>query len=173
MSPRLPPFDFQPALRLPLGERLSVSVARVIEWHRRSGYAELCNDLPPVPQAGTSVVEIAALEEQLGISLPAEYRAFLCRWRYLDLGTGMKIWGFDHEGVSIGSPWVSEEHPVQGRFLVFGDYWRFADGDQLMFDLSNPEAPVVAYLHEERPPRIEPFAPSFSLALWRMVHEES
>ena len=60
---------------------------------------------------------------------------------------------------------------LPGRFLVFGDCWRFADGDQLMFRLDTPDCPVVLYLHEDRPPTVEPFAPSFSLALWRMVHE--
>jgi hypothetical protein len=43
-------------------------------------------------------------------------------------------------------------------------------GDQLMFDLSKPAQPVVAYLHEHGP-RIELFAPSFSLALWRLVSD--
>jgi hypothetical protein len=146
-------------------------VREVTDRHDRIGYAQLC-DLPPIPAAGASEEELASLERELGVELPAEYRAFLRRWRYLDLGTGLVIWGLDHEGVYPGCPWVSESHPVPGSFLVFGDCWRFADGDQLMFPLDDASRPVVLYLHEERPPAVEPFAPSFSLALWRMVHEE-
>jgi hypothetical protein len=39
-----------------------------------------------------------------------------------------------------------------------------------MFDLTDPARPVVAYLHEHGP-LFENYAPSFSLALWRLVHE--
>ena len=41
-----------------------------------------------------------------------------------------------------------------------------------MFDLGEAGGAVVAYLHE-RGPLYESFAPTFSLALWRMVHEDS
>jgi hypothetical protein len=54
---------------------------------------------------------------------------------------------------------------------VFANYWPFADGDQLMFDLSDPSHPVVAYLHDYGP-LYEAHAPSFSLALWRLVFEK-
>ena len=67
-------------------------------------------------------------------------------------------------------PWVSEQHRTGEKYLVFANYWRYADGDQLMFDLSGPSQPVVAYLHEHGP-LFKFDAPSFSLALWRLVHE--
>jgi hypothetical protein len=41
-----------------------------------------------------------------------------------------------------------------------------------MFDLDDPSTSVVAYLHEHGP-LIENYAPSFSLALWRLVSEWS
>jgi hypothetical protein len=138
--------------------------------HEQTGYAELC-DLPPIPPAGASPTELAVLEQELGVPLPAEYRAFLSRWRYLDVGPGLTVWGLDHEGVSLGSPRLSASHPVAGRYLVVGDYWRFADGDQLLFSFDAPGTPLVVYLHEEDPPAVESFAPSFSLALWRLAHE--
>jgi hypothetical protein len=167
---RLGGYDFGTALSLSVEDRLSVCVQQVREMHRESGYAGLC-DLPPIPPAGASATELAELERVLGVPLPGEYRAFLARWRYLDVGTGLAIWGLDHEGVWIGQPWVSAEHPARGRYLVFGDYWRLGDGDQLMFQLDVPDMPVVVYLHGERPPAVEFFAPSFSLALWRLIHE--
>jgi hypothetical protein len=91
--------------------------------------------------------------------------------RYLLLGDGMNIGGLDHDGVHHAEHlWVSTEHAPDVKYLVFGAYWAHADGDQLMFDLSKPTQPIVAYLHEHGP-RIEPFAPSFSLALWRLVSD--
>ena len=111
----------------------------------------------------------------MGITLPSEYARFLHQWRYLDIYGGVNVWGFGYEGVSIGSPWLSEEHKAPYKYLVFGDYWHYADGDQMMFDLNTPEQPVVAFLHDSGPkgPLIEYFAPSFSLALWRIVDERS
>jgi hypothetical protein len=127
-------------------------------------------DLPPVPVSGASEAELQQLESQLGVALPAEYRAFLRQWRYLHMGAGLQVWGFDHAGVSLGAPWVSDRHQVGVRFLVFADYWGHADGDQLLFDLGASQGAVVAYLHEHGP-LFEAFAPSFALALWRMVEE--
>lgn len=165
-------YDFSTAFPLSLADRLERCVREVTSRHARSGYTELC-EIPPVPETGASEEELVSLERELGVRLPTEYRAFLGRWRYLDLGTGLVIWGLDHEGVSLGRPWRSDTHSVPGSFLVFGDFWRFADGDQLMFPLDGSTFLVLLYLHEERPPAIEPFAPSFSLALWRMVFEDT
>jgi hypothetical protein len=83
----------------------------------------------------------------------------------------MCIGGFAHDGVHVvAHPWISTEHCSDRRYLVFGELWQFADGDDLMFDLSDPSTPVVLYLHEHGP-SFERYAPSLSLALWRMVSE--
>ena len=103
--------------------------------------------------------------------LPDEYRQFLMISRYLKIDDGFEVGGLDHEGVYVTEvPWVSRKHRPGVDYLVFANYWRYADGDQLMFDLSEPSQPVVAYLHEHGP-LFEAYAPSFSLALWRLVHE--
>jgi hypothetical protein len=97
-----------------------------------------------------------------------EYRAFLERHRHLVLDDGFNIGGLAHDGVYRGEgPWLSDQHPTSGPALVIGFYWRYADGDQLLIPLDDPSHPVLAYFHEV--PAIEPFAPSFSLALWRLV----
>ena len=170
--PRLGHFDFSEALSLTPEGRLARCVREMAARHARSGNADLC-DMPPVPVVGATEEELTALEQELGVPLPAEYRAFLSRWRYLGVGPGLAVWGLDHEGLSTGRPCLSTDHPVPGRFLVFGECWRFADGDQLLFPLDVSSHPVVLYLHEERPPRAEPFAPSFSLAVWRLVFEDA
>lgn len=165
----VPPFDFAPALRHSPDERMRLCVDRVRQRHIDEGQWELVG-APPVPDGGASEAELQQLESDLGEQLPPEYRAFLGRWRYLVLGDGLRVWGFDHDGVSVGRPWLSEEHRAGVRYLVFADYWRYADGDQLLFEASDPATAVVAYLHEHGP-LYETFAPSFSLALWRMVQE--
>ena len=113
------------------------------------------------------------MESVLGVPFPAEYRQFLSICRYVDLGPGAQIGtGVDRNGVYFGADsWVSDDHRPGVPYLVFADYWRFADGDQLMFDLSDDTHPVIAYLHEHGP-LYEFYAPSFSLALWRLMHDD-
>ena len=129
------------------------------------------SDFPCIP-AGASDAELKDFEQRLvGTPLPDEYRQFLKMSRYLKVGDGIEVGGLDHEGVHVtAAPWVSDEHRPGVKYLVFANYWRYADGDHLMLDLSEPNPPVVAYLHEHGP-LFEDYAPSFSLALWRLVHE--
>jgi len=167
----LTPYDFSAALALTPGERCQRCVAQIEEEYRRNGLG-WWEDIPMVPPIGADQLEVEQLESNLGIALPIEYAWFLRQWCYLSGPTGMRIWGISYKNVSMGRPWVSETHNAPHEYLVFGDYWNYADGDQLMFDLSIEETPVVAYLHEHGP-LVEYFAPSFSLALWRMVHEDA
>jgi hypothetical protein len=77
------------------------------------------------------------------------------------------------DGEPVGQVTYNDIVERDGRRQVELDiwmHWRYADGDQLLFDLDDPSTPVVAYLHEHGP-LIEDYAPSFSLALWRMVRE--
>jgi hypothetical protein len=99
---------------------------------------------------------------------------FLEQWRYLVIDDGRKIYGFDHDGVYLSSrPWISHEHSEDNACLVIGDCFQYADGDQLIVRVSGGKCdqPVLLYLHEAGP-KTEVLAPSFSLALWRLVHEE-
>jgi hypothetical protein len=164
------PFDFSQALRLSLPQRFSHSLDRARSIIAASDYQDISN-FPCVPEQGGSEVEISQRESILGRPLPPEYRAFLSICRYLKIDDGCEIGGLPHDGIHVAAvPWISDEHRPGTSYLVFANYWRFADGDQLMFDLSDPDYPVVAYLHEHGP-LYELYAPSFSLALWRLVHE--
>src|SRR5690606_31454098 len=103
--------------------------------------------------------------------LPKEYAAFLRRHRYLLIDDGTEVGGLDHSGIYYTeAPWLSDQHLPGSPFIVFAKYWRYADGDQLLFEPNNPHSPVSAHLHEHGP-LFELFAPSFSRALWRIVHE--
>jgi hypothetical protein len=155
-------------LSLPARFTQSLEIARSVV--AQNGYQDIC-DFPCVPEAGAHEEELAQLESEIGRPLPAEYREFLKLCRYLKIDDGCEVGGLSHNGVSVTErPWVSDEHRADVTYLVFANYWRFADGDQLMFDLSDESFPVVAYLHEHGP-LYEAYAPSFSLALWRLVHE--
>jgi hypothetical protein len=162
-------FDFTAALKLSADARMQSSVSLAQRQLVDRGLLGIFG-IPPIPPCGATDAELDGLRLKTGVPLPHEYAAFLRLWRYLILDDGYQIWGLDHKGVSIGSPWFSDRHRTGHRYLVFGQYWRYADGDQLLFDLDDPDTPVVAYLREHGP-LYERYAPSFSLALWRMADE--
>ncbi len=165
----VPRYNFRRALTLSVEARHSASIQKATRLLARSGYQRHC-DFPCVPP-GASEAELQHLEKTLTISLPAEFRQFLLQHRYLKIGDGCEVGGLDYEGVGVTEGiWLSFDHRPNTSYLVFAAYWQYADGDQLMFDLSAPEMPVVAYLHEHGP-AFEYYAPSFSLALWRLVDE--
>jgi hypothetical protein len=164
----LPPFDFTQATALSPAERLDRCIQRAREI---SADYPMFDNAPAVPDRGGTPVELDALADSIGTPLPDEYREFLSRCRYLCLADGINIGGLDHNGVLVAEPlWRSDRHRPGRGLLVIGAYWRFGDGDQLMIDLEDPAFPVLLCLHEHGP-RLEPFAPSFSLALWRLVYE--
>ena len=163
------PYDFGAALQLTPQERLDTCIAKVRA--DIAGYQALF-DYPLIPPVGASDQELEALEAELGVPLPTDYRLLLKQWRYLQIsGDGCSIWGLPYKGISFGGPWISEKHVPGRKFMVIGEYWRYADGDQLMFDLQDRGIPVVMWLHEAGP-RVEHFAPSLSLAVWRLVYDE-
>ena len=163
----VPSFDFAEALPLSMDERFVRSVRRAEQILEMNSYQDL-TDAPCIPGPATDQ-EIRALQRELEGEMPAEYASFLRRHRYLLLDDGWQIGGFDHEGVHHASPpWLSNEHSPPRTFIVVADYWMYADGDQLLL---SPEGEAFVYLHEHGP-LIEPFAPSFSLAVWRLVFEE-
>ena len=164
----LPDFDFSEAESLSAADRID----RCIALARNFAVDHLMyDDIPPISECGATSDEIDALESAVGVSIPPELRLFWNRCRYLCLDDGINIGGFDHDGTHVADPvWLSEQHMAKRRLLVFGAYWRYADGDQLLIDLEDPTFPVLAYLHEHGP-LLERYAPSFSLALWKLVHE--
>lgn len=164
------PYDFSEALTLDIDERFRRCIEKAKDLVTENGYQEI-RDFPCLPITGGTQDELATMEATLGCELPPEYRRFLAKHRYLKIDDGLEIGGLDHVGVGVTErPWISEEHQRGKQLLVFAAYWRFADGDQLMFDMTEESYPVIAYLHEHGP-LFELYAPSFSLALWRLVHE--
>jgi hypothetical protein len=165
----VPRYDFREAEALSVEARFAESVSTARRLLAKSRYQTICT-FPCIP-GGASESELQHLQSKLSVPLPEEYRLFLAQHRYLKLDDGCEIGGLDHDGLGVTEGiWLSSEHRANVSYLVFAAYWRYADGDQLMFDLSEENQPVVAYLHEHGP-AFELYAPSFSLAVWRLVHE--
>lgn len=167
----LPAFDFTEAESIALSMRFERCIKLAAKIVKDSEFQEF-EDFPCVP-SGATAEEISKRESLLGVTFPDEYRAFLSHCRYLKISDGCEIGGLDHDGVCVTeSPWISTEHRPGYEYLVFANYFQHSDGDQLMFDLSQPDFPVIAYLHEHGP-LYELYAPTFSLGLWRLLHEFS
>lgn len=98
-------------------------------------------------------------------TLPEEYILFLSLVHEIYLDYSVNLWG-DGEHSDIPFP-----HGDQESLLVVGDYWRYADGDQLILNCSPSSGQVFLYLHDDGA-RLVPFAPSFSLAAWRILYED-
>ncbi len=170
MTTILPDFDFSPAESMTVAERFSSALEKARSLVEENGCQRL-SGFPCVPTQGATAEEISRLEAGLEHPLPVEYREFLEMARYLKIDDGYEIGGMDADGRYVTALlWVSDQHASDTRHLVFADYWAHADGDQMLIDLANPDGPVYVYLHEYEG-LIEQYAPSFSLAVWRLVHE--
>jgi hypothetical protein len=112
-------FNFTDALKLTADERMQVCVSHVKQRLTEGGLLEIFG-IPPIPSRGASEEELDGLRKRTGVPLPDEYAEFLRNWRYLIIDDGYQVWGLDHDGVSIGSPWLSDQHRTGRRYLVFG-----------------------------------------------------
>ncbi|HEX8231489.1 MAG TPA: SMI1/KNR4 family protein [Chloroflexia bacterium] len=169
----LPPFDFSEPLGLTVMQRMERAVGTVKARHEATEYDKY-NNYPSVPPLGATDLELTELQHQLGVEFPAEYTEFLRHWRYVDIGTGLNIYGLDYADFHPTAPvWVSDEHMEGSSCLVIADCFQYADGDQLLVPIHGRmgQEAVLLYLHEDGP-KFEVFAPSFSLALWRLVFED-
>lgn len=132
------------------------------------------NVLPPATDS-----EIAEIEGQLQIPLPDTYKGLLRCARGFWLIGGAVQFGtqhpFFHDFRSFdeltplqrntlalkGGQWP----PPTDGMLCFAEFFMEADGDQVLFDVSNGlirgEYPIMYYSHEECPPSVRKLADSF------------
>ena len=135
---------------------------------------DLENVLPPM-----SAAEIAQVESHLDLELPPSYKSFLQVTQGFVLKGGTIQFGSNHPFFHNFPPIerFSEQQrrmiekkgggwppPSQGM-LCFAEYFRDADGDQVLFDRNAPdqdgEFPVMYYSHDDRPPSVTRVADSF------------
>jgi hypothetical protein len=123
--------------------------------------------------------ELCDIEEDLGVPLPESYKALLRCGREFWLLGGVVQFGFQHPFVHNFDP-LDKLTPQQQRvvqqkggswpppsqgMVCFAEFFMEADGDQVLFDVSNGlvdgEYPVMYYSHESRPPSVRLLATSF------------
>ncbi len=149
-------------MRLSVQDRFLRAVERVRYYDAQTRMSDL-GDLPSIPDSGCPEEELDRLEKTLGIALPREYRKFLGHWTHLTIYDGFAVWGPRHHELWVEDNFFQPDH----RFLVCGDCWLDANGDQLLLDLDTPGEPVAVWCHDRR--EVRPVAPSFSLALSAIV----
>ena len=151
---------------------LEKAVLKMTDVFSKATFDVLSDDEPPsIPSEGLSPEKIEDFEKQVGCQFPEGLRMLYSRYRYLSFSDSFKVFGVHSpEEVGYGSPWISDQHEKGRDWLVLGQYWRHADGDDLLMDLQSGE--VYAYLHEYRG-KIEWYAPSIAAAVFRSVFEVS
>ncbi len=141
-------FDFSDAVQLNIEDRIT----RAIEF-----LTEFSNDKS---KTGASEKEISLLESEMGISFPEEYIRFLKMHKYFIFYDGLQIFGI---------PMVRNGIKINKKPYKFGKRFYFGGKPYLKYPkyfsyLDNINGPI----YRSGP---EPFAPSFSLSLWRMCKE--
>lgn len=121
--------------------------------------------------------EVIELEAALGHLLPPAYRGFLLICKALELPDTLRL-GLPFTSVHKASSGVPL--PTAG-LLCFGECWREADGDQVLFgrDWKRPGADpaIFYYAHEASPPEVRQVGDDFTAWLegvpkWREWKEE-
>ena len=135
-------------------------------------------------EPGASDSDLVDLESSLGVQLPGSYKALLKCSRQFWLFGGAIQFGcqhpFIHDFPSYDELAPSQQQMVQRKsggvwpppsngMLCFAEFFMDADGDQVLFDItngfSNDEYPVMYYSHESRPPSVRRLADDFETFL--------
>lgn len=102
-----------------------------------------------------SDLELEELERSLGIPLPHSYK------QVLRCARGFSLFGGNFRLEE--RPFFHESPPSEGM-LCIADYFLEADGDQVLFDVTDGlvdgEYPLVYYAHDDEPPSVRPLARS-------------
>jgi hypothetical protein len=133
---------------------------------------------------GASDNDLADLETSLGIPLPDSYKSLLRCAREFWLFGGAVQFGFQHPFIHDFQPFDElsprQQKTVQrksgGRWpppsngmLCFAEFFMEADGDQVLFDVTNGmvngEYPVMYHAHESSPPSVRKLADDFETFL--------
>jgi hypothetical protein len=97
-------------MALTVSQRITRSLEKARERVAQNDYQQF-SDFPCVPRDGATDSELAQLKDDVGGSLPTEYREFLTRCRYLKINDGCEIGGCAHDGIYVTEvPWVSDQH---------------------------------------------------------------
>jgi hypothetical protein len=131
----------------------------------QEGRGELIEEVLP----GASEADLEKLEQSLGLPFPESYKRLLrCSRGFWLFGGVVQLSSghpFFHQfskvtGKTRGGTWP----PASDGMLCFAEFFMEADGDQVLFDVSNGlingEYPVMYYAHDE-PNELRKLADSF------------
>lgn len=135
-------------------------------------------------EPGASDSDLAELESTLGLQLPENYKSLLRCSRQFWLFGGSIQFGSQHPFIHDFQPFdeltPQQQEVIQHRsggvwpppshgMLCFAEFFMEADGDQVLFDVSQGmvggEYPVMYYAHESRPPAVRTLSHDFATFL--------
>lgn len=142
------------------------------------GGAQIEEILPPATDA-----QIAEIESQCGVPLPASYKRLLRCTRGFQLLDGIIQFGPEHpffhnyarlealtapQRMAVARKGGEWPPPSQGM-LCFAEFFMEADGDQVLWDVSrglrNGEYPIFYYAHKSQPPSVRQLSADFEIWL--------
>ena len=141
-------YDFSNALSLNVEDRITKAIEFIKEFSN------------VILDSGASEIEISNLESEIGISFPTDYVRFLKKYRFFRFHDGLQIFGI--QTVKNGKHWVKKPYKFGKRFNFSGiPYIKYPKFFAYLDDING-------VIYRSGP---ELFAPSFSLAFWRMCKE--
>ena len=90
---------------------------------------------------GKSINEIENKENELSINFSNELKKFF-----------NEISSFEFEGITINFNDLDKQLFGKKEFLILGEFWKYGDGDKLLYDIE--EQSVLVFAHEYNPPKI-------------------
>lgn len=91
-------------------------------------------------EKGKIIEEIQRKEAELGVSFSEELKAF---FQHISL--------FRSEGVEINFEVLEKETFGTKAFLILGEFFKYGDGDKLLYDIENQN--IVVFAHAYQPPK--------------------
>ncbi|ULJ63871.1 SMI1/KNR4 family protein [Wielerella bovis] len=91
-------------------------------------------------EKGKTAAEIQHKEAELGVRFSEELKTF---FQYISV---LKL-----EGVEIRFDALEKQTLNEKVFLILGEFWKYADGDKLFYDVENHN--IVICAHEYQPPK--------------------
>lgn len=92
-------------------------------------------------EGGKSIDEIETKEKELSFKFPEELKVF---FNHISV--------FKFEGIEINFNYLDKQLLDKKEFLILGEFWKYGDGDKLLYDIDNHD--VFVFAHEYSPTKI-------------------
>jgi hypothetical protein len=92
-------------------------------------------------EAGLSIDAIERIENELSLKFSEELKVFF---------TNISV--FEFEGVEINCDFLEKQFFDKKEFLILGEFWKYGDGDKLLYSIDNQN--IFVFAHEYNPPKV-------------------